>query len=74
MQPSLPKDCIILGKLYVTDGGEIGSKQVDVVDAVSGETTSGPSMSHSRYRHAATASPMSLFLFGGKVGTWFGLK
>ncbi len=57
-----------VGKLYVTGGGESGSTQVDVVDVVSGDLTSGPPMSHSRYWHAAAASPKSLFIFGGKVG------
>ncbi len=62
----------LLGKLYVTGGGESDSTHVDVVDVVSGETTSGPPMSHSRYWHAAAASPTSIFVFGGKAGTWFG--
>ncbi len=69
MKPSLLKDYIIfLGKLYVTGGGESGSTQVDVIDVVSGETISGPPMSHPRNWHAAAASQKSLFIFGGKVG------
>ncbi len=52
-----------VGSLYVTGG--IRSSQVDVVDLNRGETSRGPSMRHPRACHAATASPTSLFVFGG---------
>ncbi len=55
----------LVGSLYVTGG--IQSSQVDVVDLSRGETSRGPSMRHPRACHAATASPTSLFVFGGYV-------
>ncbi len=63
----------LVGSLYVT-GGNVGEgfsqlSQVDVVDVRSGETSRGPSMRQPRSRHAAAASPTSLFAFGGD-GTW----
>ncbi len=56
----------LVGNLYIT-GGAVAlqvSSQVDVVDLNSGETSRGPSMRHPRFRHAAAASPTSLFVFG----------
>ncbi len=60
-----------VGSLYVTGGYVVEghdrrpSRQVDVVDVRSGETSRGPSMRHPRLLHAAAASPTSLFVFGG---------
>ncbi len=61
-----------VGSLYVTGGYVVEghdrrpSRQVDVVDVRSGETSRGPSMRQPRYWHAAAAaSPTSLFAFGG---------
>ncbi len=60
-----------VGSLHVT-GGTFGdvinlgpASQVDVVDVSSGETSRGPPMRHSRFFHAAAASPTSLFVLGG---------
>ncbi len=60
------------GSLHVT-GGALGdlvhprqTRQVDVVDLSSGETSRGPSMRHPRLGHAAAAAlTTSLFVFGG---------
>ncbi len=58
----------LVGSLHVTGGvmrNYSSSSQVDVVDLSSGETSRGPPMRHSRFFHAAAASPKSLFVLGG---------
>ncbi len=55
----------LVGSLYVTGGRDWHpSSQVDVVDVRSGQTSRGPSMRQPRARHAAAASPTSVFVFG----------